>query len=328
MTIAPRRLFGFGILTLASFALHADDHPRHWLQKMTDTVTTRNYQGVYLHIHNAKVEALKIIHRRDESGDVTERLIRLDGPRREIIRTQDEVTCILPDKGQVIVEAREGGSALGSTLPVYSEGLDRYYEFVTLNNGVVIGYNTRVIAVRPKDQYRYGYQLWLDVETAMPLKSQLKDDNDRVVEQILFAQIEMPAYIAPEEVKPRIPDEFEWFRPDPRKRAYERSGTGYWRATRLPSGFVLSDSKRRVMAGSDNPVEHLVYSDGLASVSVFVEMPGVEQDLKKGLRRYGSSYAYSTTVENHQVTAMGEVPARTVKLIGNSVKRQSVDARR
>lgn len=322
-----RQFCSFGFLALLSLVAQAQDDPRQWLEKMNRAVATLNYKGVYLHMHNAKVEAMQIIHRSHE-GDVTERLIRLDGPRREIIRTKDEVTCVLPDKRHVIVERRKGKGALFSIHPVYSEGIDQYYEFRLLDEGKIIGYPTKVIVVRPKDEYRYGYRLWLDKETAMPLKSQLRDGAGNLLEQILFAQIEMPERIAEEEVRPVIPEEFKWFRADPRDQAREGKRASEWRASRIPTGFALSDSKLTVMAGSQTPVEHLVYSDGLASVSVFVEMADIRKDLKKGMRRVGSSHAFSTVVEGHHVTAVGEVPSVTVKLIGRSVSPKTLDARR
>jgi len=322
-----RLLCGFGLLALLSLAAHGQDEPRQWLEEMNRAVARLNYKGVYLHIHSAKVEAMRIVHRSHE-GEVTERLIRLDGPRREIIRTQDEVTCVLPDKRQVIVERRKGKGALFSILPAYSEGIDRYYEFRMLDEGRILGYTTKVIAVHPKDEYRYGYRLWLDEKTAMPLKSQLRDGDGNVVEQILFAQIEMPEHIGEEEVRPNIPEEFKWFRADPRHRANEADQGGGWQATSMPTGFALSDSKLTVMAGAETPVEHLVYSDGVASVSVFVEMAGAKKGLKRGLRRVGSSHAFSTIVEGHQVTAIGEVPSVTVQLIGRSVGPRTLDARR
>ena len=326
MTAPALKLCGSVFLAMLSLTVHGQDEPKQWLEEMNRAVAKLNYKGVYLHIHDAKVEAMRIVHRSHE-GQVTERLIRLDGPRREIIRTQDEVTCVLPDKRQVIVERRKGKGALFSILPVYSEGIDRYYEFQMLEEGKIIGYRTRVIAVHPKDEYRYGYRLWLDEETAMPLKSQLRDGQGNVMEQILFAQIEMPESIAEEEVRPEISKEFEWFRSDGRKQAAESARIGGWRASSMPTGFALLDSKLTVMAGAKTPVEHLVYSDGLASVSVFVEVADSERGIKNGLRRVGSGHAFSTVVEGHHVTAIGEVPSVTVRLIGRSVGPGTVKRR-
>lgn len=322
-----KQLFGFGFLSLLSLSALSQDEPRQWLEEMNRAVSRLNYKGVYLHIHNAKVEAMRIVHRSHE-GQVTERLIRLDGPRREIIRTQDEVTCVLPDKRQVIVERRKGKGALFSVLPAYSDGIDRYYEFRMLSEDRVMGHPTRVIVVHPKDEYRYGYRLWLDEKTAMPLKSQLRDGKGNVMEQILFVQISTPESIAEEEVRPVISEEFSWFRTDPSHVADRGSEANEWRASSMPTGFALSDSKLTVMAGAKTAVEHLVYSDGLASVSVFVELAGTKQELKKGLRRMGSSHAFSTVVEGHHVTTIGEVPSVTVKLIGRSVSPRTLDARR
>jgi negative regulator of sigma E activity len=67
----------------------------------------------------------------------------------------------------------------------------------------------------------------------------------------------------------------------------------------------------------------------MTSVSVFVEVQAQTQKATgtnpastpaASEARVGSSSAFSTVIEGHKVTAVGEVPLETVKSIANSVK--------
>lgn len=301
---------------------------RAWLERMAQAMDQLDYQGVFVHMHDGRAETLRVVHR-NESGRIDERLVSLDGVGREIISTRNEVQCILPDKRAVLVEARSDLNPLVSAVPSYSQALDRYYHFRMMGTSRVAGRSTRNVAVLPRDGYRYGYLLWLDESTAMPLKSQLRDEDGNIVEQILFASIAFDDDIPHSALKPSIDTEgYTWYRSDDKESADDRNGTTLWRAARVPEGFELQMSSRQVLVGSKFPVEHLVYSDGLASVSVFVESAESDPDPLDGLSRVGAANAYTTRVEGHQVTAVGEVPATTVEIIAESVQPQTLDARR
>ena len=131
-----------------------------------------------------------------------------------------------------------------------------------------------MITVSPKDEFRYGYRLWIDETTAMPLKTQLCDGHGRVIEQIVFASLTLSSRIADSEFKPDVSTEgFQWLRNDsqPGKEPPENASL-VWNALKLPPGFKMAARSAQVMPGSTDPVSHLVFSDGLASVSVFVEV--------------------------------------------------------
>jgi sigma-E factor negative regulatory protein RseB len=183
--------------------------------------------------------------------------------------------------------------------------------------------------VSPKDQFRFGYRLWLDEKTAMPLKTQLCDAHGYVIEQIVFARLDMPETIADSELAPTVKTEgMRWVHQNPGDNgATDLPG---FRASQLPPGFHLTVAGAQTLGGASVPATHLVYSDGLATVSVFVEagrhdksgaeQPATEEPPRQGLVRVGSGFVYSTVVQGHQVTAVGEVPAQTVEFIGRSVK--------
>ena len=294
--------------------------PQDWLARMAEAVELLNYEGTFIHMHEGRLESLYIIHR-NEGGEVSERIVSMGGAGREIIRHEDEVTCILPDQRSVLIEQRKDVNPLLSALPNYSDKLERHYTVALSKRGRVAGRMTQVIGIQPRDSYRYGYRLWLDEATAMPLKSQLKDENNEIVEQILFTSIAMPESIPQAALDPTIDTAgFTWYRPPANGASNEASAVA-WRAAQLPSGFELSASTVKVMAGSEYPVQHLVYSDGLAAVSVFIEDPKTKTEPMSGFARMGSANAFSLRLRGQQVTAVGEVPRRTVESIATSLTR-------
>jgi sigma-E factor negative regulatory protein RseB len=303
----------------------ADREAREWLERMSDSLATRNYEGKFFHLREARSEEMRIIHR-VEKGKITERLVSLDGSGREIIRNQDEVICYLPDRRTVLVEKRNDDSTLISTVPSYNDELESHYSIERAGSTKALGRRTQLILVKPRDQYRYGYRLWLDHETAMPLKSQLCDRNGNVIEQILFSELNFRERIPASDLKPGVSGEgFAWIRQDAQQPRMASSRVG-WNVIRLPAGFRLTTWRLQFIAGSRVPVQHLVYSDGLASVSVFIEPRNPQTEAMRGLAKVGAAFAYSRDIDGHQVTAVGEVPAATVEAIATGVTKEATAA--
>ncbi len=311
----PLRTLTGTVLGLAAFHAAAQD-AEQWLDRMTRAVEELSYQGTFVHLMGDELDTLKIVHLND-GGRVSERIVSMDGAGREIIRHEDEIHCILPDRRIVISEERRDVSPLVSALPAFSEGLQQHYEVALLSNERVVERETQVVAIHPRDEFRYGYLLWLDSETAMPLKSQLRDGEGRPVEQMVFTRIEIGDDIPDSALQPTIDTSgFEWITAPEATRMEE---TLQWRASQLPDGFTLSVATQTRMAGSESPVEHLVYSDGLATISVFIESPNIETEVAEGFSRVGSANAYSRHLNGRQITAVGEVPMRTVEVIATSI---------
>jgi sigma-E factor negative regulatory protein RseB len=320
-----RRSYSLALLTVLlaiAPALHAADREaREWLERMSRSLSTRNYEGRFFHVRNSRSETMRIIHRVDR-GKVTERLVSLDGSGREIIRNQSEVICYLPDRRTVLVEKRTDDSTLLAAVPAYNDQLEAHYSIQRGPSTKALGRRTQVIMVQPRDQFRYGYRLWLDYETAMPLMSQLRDSNGVVIEQILFAELNFRDSIPPELLKPAVTGEgYRWLRQDVQQANVVQTPAG-WNVIRVPAGFRRTTVRMQVIAGSNTPVLHLVYSDGLASVSVFIEPRNPQTEEMNGLAKVGAAFAYSRNLDGHQVTAVGEVPAATVEAIAAGVTKE------
>jgi sigma-E factor negative regulatory protein RseB len=318
--------FGWLAFALAAAAAMADE-PQQWLERMNQALTSRNYDGVFTHWQGGKVETLHIIHRVLD-GSVTERLVSLDGSGREFIRTGTQLACYLPDQRIVLVERQPDARLLLNSLPTFDAATSAFYEIKATEHTRLLGQNAQLISVNPRDEYRYGYRLWIAESSGMPLKTQLCDSSGQVIEQVVFANLSTPAHIPDSAFKADISTEgFQWLR-DESAPATNVGAPVLWNALRLPPGFRMSVRAAQKMPGAANPVAHLVFTDGIASVSVFVEQgtragpaPAVS-----GIAQVGSSSAFTTVIDGHQVTAVGEVPPRTVRFIVDAVKEQQPSA--
>jgi sigma-E factor negative regulatory protein RseB len=296
--------------------------PAQWLERMNQALNTRNYDGTFSHWHGGQVEMLRIIHR-VQDGTVSERLASLDGSGREFIRTGASLACYLPDKRTVLVEQRPAQESLVG-FPTVNDQTANFYDVREVGRARLNRRDTHIITVSPKDEYRYGYRLWIDDSTAMPLKTQLCDPHGRVIEQIVFANLTLPARIPDTAFRPEVStDGFQWLRNGALPQGPQAASLA-WNAMRLPPGFRMTVRSAQVLPGSATPVDHLVFTDGFASVSVFVEVQQgqAEQSAVAQSGAVGSSSAFSTVIDGHKITAVGEVPPATVQFIATQVKAQ------
>jgi sigma-E factor negative regulatory protein RseB len=306
---------GVAIAVLLVVTVAHGQDARDWLERMSRAVEDLNYHGTFVHVVGDSTETLRIIHR-NEGGEVGERIMSLDGVGREIVRQQNRVQCVLPDRKVVLVEDTRDASPLVSSLPNYSEQLEANYKFKVYSEARVLDRRTQVIGITPRDPYRYGYLLWLDHETGMPLKTQLWGDRKTKLEEILFTSIEFPESIPSSAI---VPDTDGYTIIESLPEPAEIAQGIPWRFTELPQGFQREAVTSRRMAGSQYPVEHIVFSDGLATVSVFIEDPKTEANVAEGFSTVGSTNAYSLTLAGRKVTVVGEVPRRTVERIAASL---------
>jgi len=317
-----RSWVSFGVLAAVSLsAWGQDDDASRWIGRMNDAVERLNYRGRYVHMQGATTETLFIVHAFDGSR-VSERVLSLDGAGREIVRDGDLVRCILPDRETVLVERGGNGSALAA-LPNFSEAVAVNYEIALHETARIADRRTQLVSISPRDSLRYGYRLWLDYETAMPLKSELIDEHGSTVEQLFFTDIEIEVPISPSELEQTINDEgFTLVSDHSHPKDASSANLMSLVAGELPPGFSLSAVSKSPMAGSRYPVDHMVYSDGLATVSVFVEDPKNSPEIASGHSRLGTANAFSMSIGGRRVTVVGEAPQQTLETIAKSLRRE------
>ena len=261
---------------------------------------------------------MRIIHKADGNKE-QERLVSLTGFAREVIRDSESVTCYFPDNHAVMVEKSRPKKFLSTQLPEPIERIAGYYAFSVGGKDRVAGRPTWIVNIVPRDDYRYGYQLWIDEETKLMLKSELKDDSGWPVEQILFTNIAFLSAVPPELLKPAISGKgYTWYNNSVMS-ASVASDKSAWEVTSLPNGFMLSSREQQDAAENKLPLVHMVYSDGLAMVSVFIEKIDGQPGQIPGTSKIGGVNTFATYANGYQVTAVGEVPQKTVRLMVNSV---------
>lgn len=314
-------------LLCAAPAVALADGARDWLKRMETAVESLSYEGTFVHMVGNRMETMHVIHRWVD-GDVAERLFSLDQPGREILRHNERVTCIFADQRTVLVERRRGsgGTPLISSFAADAEHVEDWYEFREAGTGHKLGRVVQVIEIQPRDSYRYGHRIWLDQLTAMPLKVQLLDHAGVAVEQIQFVSMLMSAEISDARLQPDVElDGFTWFKHDQPRGTFDTEVESVaWSLEDPPPGFRLTQSRVRTLPGADHAVEHFVYSDGLASVSVFVEPTDELDGGLAGLSRMGAAHAFTLTLDGQQITAVGEVPPDTVQRIARSMQPATV----
>jgi sigma-E factor negative regulatory protein RseB len=307
------------VLLLVAGPAVAQETARQWLDAMASAVQGLNYDGTFVYLHDDKLEAMRIIHQLQDTGE-RERLVSLTGSAREVLRNNKSVTCILPDSKSVMV----GQSRPRQPFPVVPRDLDsleKYYRIEIAGDDRIAGYLTRVIAITPKDTYRYGYRFWIDKDSKMFLRSDLTGIDNRPIEQVMFTRLGIGGPIADSELQPSLTgDGYAWYHQDDSKAAPENTGERpRWIVRRLPAGFDMTNYQLKRMHADGDATEHMVYSDGLATVSVYVETGAAGEDAFTGSSSMGAMNAFGVVVDGYQVTVVGEVPAVTVEMMAASV---------
>lgn len=311
----------FGGLLLAAclpFAAHAQSaDPLAWLQRAAAAAHQLNYTGTFVYQHDNQVETSRITHRVDESGE-QEKLEALDGPPRTIIRNNDEVLCYLHGNKTVKLEKRETRKLFPDLLPKQLAGLTDSYHARLGEQERVAAHDSQVILLEPKDGFRYGHKLWADMQTGLLLKAGMFNEKNQPVDQFTFTQITIGGQVAKELFKPR-PLARGATQPERMALADRTPTDSGWVAAQVPPGFKKILELKRSMPGRKEPVSHLVYSDGLVAVSLFIEPAGDGASQAEGLSTQGAINVYIRQLGDYRVTALGEVPAVTVMQIANSL---------
>ena len=306
----------------------APENARQWLERMLDSAKTLNYEGTFIYVQGPHVEAMRVIHGGGEPVGERQRLVSLSGPPREIVVANNNVICLMPKQQASFAGRDYRRSPFPLSLPRELGRLESHYELQMLGEDRVAGLDAQVIAIKPRDAWRFGYRLWLDRRNGMALRSALLDERGQPVEQLMFTDLQ---------IKPRI-DDAAFATPtlvpevaapgaganasDARVPAGEPVTQSAWRVEQLPEGFAEVSHNRFTEASGRHPTEHIVFADGLATISVFLERLEGEPPLLQGSSQLGSMNAFGTVVNGHQVLVVGEAPAATVQRIATSIQYQ------
>ena len=297
------------------------DPAMDWVQKMSDAMRNLSYRGDFVYLHENQLESMRISHYRDAQGE-KERLISLNGEAREVIRDNQNLTCIWPSSRKVIVDTSRKNSFSPIFIPEDIARIEKYYDMKLLGQDRVADMSAMVVHIDPKDNYRYGLKFWINEQNGLMMKSSLINEDGKVVEEVMFTSLKV--FDGDEKLvidtMPSIDENFTMVRFHSGDSSKSFAADKSWQLGSAPGGFWRESVMKRKIPGSDDFVHQMVYTDGLASLSVFIErQSGITSE---GGSSMGAVNAFIRILNNHSVTAIGEVPAATVKEIAESVSYQ------
>ena len=302
-----------GFLLLGTHSVWADE-ATDWLNRAATAAQQLNYSGVYVYHHGEHVEVMRVSHRKDASGE-QEKVEVLDDLPRQFLRLNKDVYCQLSDGKTVRMEKNTSRRFFPALLPENPEDLQRNYIIKLGGSERVAGVNCQIVTLEPRDGYRHGYQLWLDKRSGLPLKSRIVNSNGGVVSMFVFSEIQIG----------RAPDA-QIFRQDLLGKkivmaSIEQPPSVVWDVT-APPGYARVLEATRPLPGKKLPVTHLVFSDGLSVLSLFIE-PGSDASASlQGLSAEGAMGVYARQLDGYKITTLGEVPNSALIETGNSVRKK------
>ncbi len=267
------------------------------LERMANALHTLNYEGTLVYLHDNQLETLSLLHRVFQ-GQVQERLISLSGSVRAVAREGERVLYAPPD-GQALALESPGSGHILATEGIDPAALGMHYVIRLLGTARIAGRDTDVIGIIPRDALRYGYRFHIDRETALPLKSDLIDQQERPLEQLLFTNISL----LPNDGSTPTPAAHSL------RTAPVTEPSSRWRFSAVPPGFQLV--MHRTLPQADGGVtEQFLFTDRLCAYSVYVEDASAEG--LDGSANIGAVHAFGRVSAGQRLTAIGEVPAATV----------------
>lgn len=293
------------------------------LSRMKHAENNLDYHGVFVFKHGNKLDAMSITHGLVD-GVTRERLVSLNGDSREVTRTGSQVKCVWPQKQIFSLAPSSTYKAIPTTIPRDLTKIKKVYALSSNKFEQVAGKTCQVLKIEPSDSYRYAHELCIQPSTGMLLRSMIWDENKKqVLEDVMFTQLE---YL--DDIKTVSFDSVY----DTTQYKSKRSFISKFKPidyqdlmqiiddTILPEGFVVESASQRAMTLKQSPVRHIVLSDSIANVSIFISELEHEVNLKPMLMGRGAMNVYTRSNDRYKVTVLGEVPSKTVEMIGASVK--------
>lgn len=301
---------------------------QNWLHRIQVAAQKVNYSGTFVYQQANQVRTSRITHLVDGKNEI-EKLEILDGKPREYIRKNDEIICYLPEARTLIIETKIAQDIFPAILAANPAELSQYYTIKRGETGRIAGYESQELSLEPKDSLRYGYKLWAERATGLLLRAQTVNEKNEVVEQIAFTQLEI-GNINRSRVKPSFPNTTGWHAEN--SVMTQSSGLG-WSVKKVPPGFKKVREMTRLLSDTAAAVSHpvstgtgtnqreviqLVFSDGLAAISVFIE-PG-SRSRTEGSIQQGAMNITGKRQGEFWLTIVGEVPAAAISQVANSIE--------
>ena len=306
-------------LWFVPFAYASAQSVAQLLDKSAQAAQSVSYKGTFMYSRGAQIETMRVYHRIESDG-FQELIQSLNGDASEIVRNEKGVWCYFPETQEGFYKSRDDGSyRMPAISSVSLANLEKYYTITNKGRNRVAMRSAHRLEFEPKDAFRYGLTLWIDEESGLLLRSDLLDENMAIIDSYRFVEIAINEQITEAELTPHSPGtDYLW--------NFSAAGTAPSAdeltpitVSSVPDGFKMIKHVRGQFDEAEK--EQIVYSDELATVSLFMQklMQDETDGLFVGDSKLGSVNAYGRVIEGYQVTVVGEVPIETVRTIGNSV---------
>ncbi|QGT78424.1 hypothetical protein GM160_05660 [Guyparkeria halophila] len=299
---------------------------RDRVRAMVDAMASRTYGGRFIHIRGDQIDLMRVVHRQVD-GERVELLVSENGEVREIRRLGDRCACLWPERRQVMLgDYPNINSRLSGERFEAIDDLEDDYRLIDLGGSRVAGVNCNLMAVVPRDDYRYGYKLCIGEQEPLLLRMSIYDEGGRPIEHNQFTQVEPLDSVEltfQDELLAGLESDFEQIElgGEPVEQAPIRQSG--WVVDPLPAGFEIRSRSWRRNPVTGQYFEHMVITDGLATASVFVEKRDGDAARQVTRTDQGMTMA-ARSVDNVRITAIGDVPSATVEALVENTVRETV----
>ncbi|HZJ81629.1 MAG TPA: MucB/RseB C-terminal domain-containing protein [Guyparkeria sp.] len=291
---------------------------RERIMAMVQAMGNRNYDGRLIHVRGDQIDLMRVTHRKVD-GQRVELMVSENGEVREIRRLGDRCACIWPERQQVMLGDYPNINSRLSGERFESIGeLSDNYRLIDLGSSRVASQSCRLMAVVPRDDYRYGYKMCIGEPVPLLLRMSIYDESGRPIEHNQFTRLEQDEPVRlffQDDLTAGLGEGFEWMElvGEPVEPAPIRQG--HWGIDPLPDGFAIRSRGWRRNPVTGQYFEHIVVSDGLATASVFVEKRDDDDVARQVTRTDQGMTMAARRVDQVRITAIGDVPASTVELL-------------
>ncbi|HEX4944743.1 MAG TPA: MucB/RseB C-terminal domain-containing protein [Usitatibacteraceae bacterium] len=318
---------------LASLALGAGlaavadpgSDPVTWLQRAATSARQTTYAGTVMHMQGERTATSRITHV-FVSGSEHEKIESLDGPRREIVRHDDQMQCFFPDAKTIRIDRRVTAKFFPSLVGGPMEAIAENYKLALGNVERVLGQDCQWILLDPKDALRYAQRLCAEVGSGLLLRAKTLGAKQQVLEQYAFTDLRVGRDVSRGEVKSTfLPQSKDWRRDVQPPDEPNHASTG-WSVALPPPGFRLVGEMQRKLPNRAHPVTQLVLSDGIATMSVFIEPMSNPPRTAEAANEDGALSVFVRPMGENIVTVLGEVPPSAAQQVGRSIARHAAVA--
>lgn len=308
------------LFACVAFGVQADSGLWNLVWGSHDQAKSLSYSGLLITESGKYSQTSRLLHQATGSGEF-EVLERLDGQPAKWIRHNDQIQCVIPDRKMILTDRRHTSVSFPRVLAEANGAsmLERFYGISELPGQRVAGRSVRVLKLSPTDDLRYEYRLYLDRENKLLLRSELYSRQGEVLENVGFKEISFePTLIENPSLMKAGPG---WRTSSTEVRALDSDALPY-DLPDLAFGFKKADTVCRVKS-KDEQIHQTVYSDGLSTLSVFIQKHQANHSMPQVPMSHGAVMSKSEIQGGHMVTVLGEVPEKTLGLFLKSVRWKS-----